>query len=113
MLENQNFGVAIEALKQGKRITREGWNGKSMFVFQRPSDVLPVDMVVNQVKSLPKAVKDYFREVDANSVRDNGEGLKTVSFTAYLCLKATDGSIVNGWFASQTDILANDWCILD
>jgi hypothetical protein len=25
-----NFGKAIEALKQGKRVARKGWNGKNM-----------------------------------------------------------------------------------
>lgn len=25
-----NFGQAIEALKQGKKVTRKGWNGKGM-----------------------------------------------------------------------------------
>ena len=33
MSENLNFGQAIEALKQGKRIARQGWNGKGMFLF--------------------------------------------------------------------------------
>jgi hypothetical protein len=27
-----NFGKAIEALKQGKRVARKGWNGKGMWV---------------------------------------------------------------------------------
>jgi hypothetical protein len=30
-------GQAIEALKQGKLVQRKGWNGKGMFIFQRPS----------------------------------------------------------------------------
>ena len=28
MVDNQNFGQAIEALKEGKRVARQGWNGK-------------------------------------------------------------------------------------
>jgi hypothetical protein len=28
-----NFGEALENLKNGKKITREGWNGKGMYVF--------------------------------------------------------------------------------
>ena len=31
--ENLNFGKAVEALKQGKMVTRAGWNGKGMFLF--------------------------------------------------------------------------------
>ncbi|AXU20769.1 hypothetical protein C7W88_17010 [Novosphingobium sp. THN1] len=29
---NLNFGQALEALKQGKRIARSGWNGKGMWL---------------------------------------------------------------------------------
>lgn len=32
MNENFNFGQAIEALKQGKRVAREGWNSKGMYL---------------------------------------------------------------------------------
>jgi hypothetical protein len=32
-----NFGQAIEALKQGKKVARAGWNGKGMHLeLQRP-----------------------------------------------------------------------------
>ena len=32
-----NFGQAIEALKQGKKVARTGWNGKGMHLeLQRP-----------------------------------------------------------------------------
>lgn len=117
MEENLDFGKALEALKQGKRAARKGWNGKGMFIFQRPADKLPIDMVVDQVKSLPKSVKDYYLKDLLNP--NTGERMPAagpddvVKFTAYLCMKAADGSIVNGWLASQTDILSEDWTILD
>ena len=115
MKNNLNFGQALEAVKEGKLISREGWNGKGMFVFQRPADELPLKIVVQQVKSLPQSVKDFFH---FNCNDDNGNAVpledgKPVKFTAYLCMYAADGSIVNGWLASQTDMLAKDWCILD
>lgn len=106
MNKNLVFGTAIEAAKDGKLIRRSGWNGKGMFVFQRPADNLPIDMVVEKVKSLPQAVKNFF----ANEPHCNED---VVHFTAYLCLKAADGTIVNGWLASQSDMLAEDWEILD
>jgi hypothetical protein len=32
-----NFGQALEALKEGKRVCRSGWNGKGMYLeLQRP-----------------------------------------------------------------------------
>lgn len=34
-----NFGDAIEALKNGDRVTRAGWNGKGMWLtLMRPTD---------------------------------------------------------------------------
>ena len=29
-MEKLDFGAAIKALKEGKRVAREGWNGKGM-----------------------------------------------------------------------------------
>ena len=111
MIKNQNFGQAIQALKEGKRAAREGWNGKGMFIFQRPSDELEVGFIINNVKSLPQSVKDFFKEKDEQETGSE-RGLAKVKFGAYLCMYAADGSIVNGWLASQTDMLSEDWCIL-
>ncbi len=116
MVENQNFGQAIEALKEGKRVARQGWNGKGMFIFERPADVLTQDFIINKVKSLPQSVKDFFQKnVDTGVTEETKNYILQgeVKFGAYLCMYAADGSIVNGWLASQTDILSNDWCILD
>lgn len=112
MLCNQNFGQAIAALKEGKRASRTGWNGKGMFVFERPSDELEIGFIVDKVKSLPASVKDFFRGLDEKEMPSE-RGLIKVKFAPYLCMYAADGSIVNGWLASQSDILAEDWCILD
>lgn len=106
-----NFGDAIKALKEGKMVARKGWNGKGMFVFMRPADEILVPLVVNQVKSLPKSVKDHFY-FNSNPNVPLLEQTETIKFTSYLCMKASDGSIVNGWLASQTDILAEDWEIV-
>jgi hypothetical protein len=118
MYKNLNFGQALEALKKGKRVSRDGWNGKGMFIFMRPADELKIDFVVDKVKSLPQSVKDYYRRdiLDDDGKRLPAESIQdtdVVKFTAYLCLKAFDGTIVNGWLASQTDMLSDDWCILD
>lgn len=112
MVENKNFGQAIEALKQGKRVARQGWNGKGMFIFERPADKLEVDLIINNVKSLPQSVKDFFKSKKEKEALSE-QGLTKVKFGSYLCMYAADGSIVNGWLASQTDMLSNDWCILD
>lgn len=107
-----DFGWAITALKAGKLVTRAGWNGKGMFLFIRPSDELDVDMIVNKVKSLPLALKGYLADKTNPEKRSQDgslDGTSLITFTAYLCMKAADGTIVNGWLASQTDMLATDW----
>lgn len=96
------FGQALERLKEGKLVQRSGWNGKNMFIFMRPADVLDKNFIVSTVKSLPQALKNYYA---ASTEADDTK----VQFTAYLCMKAADGTIVNGWLASQTDMLAKDW----
>lgn len=110
-----SFGQAIESAKHGLLITRKGWNGKGMFVFMRPADELHVSFVANDIKSLPQRVKDYYKQ---DCVDDNGQPIELdaddkVKFTSYLCMKAADGTIVNGWLASQTDMLAEDWVLFD
>lgn len=110
---NVNYGVALEAAKEGKRIARQGWNGKGMFVFQRAADELTIDFMVHTVKSLPQSVKDYFARQTDPEKEDRLNGDDKIKFLPYLCMKAADNSIVNGWLASQTDMLSNDWVILD
>lgn len=101
-----SFGDAIEAVKSGKLVARVGWNGKGMFVFQRPEDSLSTEMIINRVKSLPDSFKKW---VEQNCGESETSMIK---FNSYLCMKAADGSIVNGWLASQTDILSEDWIIV-
>lgn len=105
--ETGTFGQALESLKRGHLVTRKGWNGKGMFIFMRPEDSLPTDMIVNQVKSLPESFKIWVSDNYGDSETDK------IKFTAYLCMKAADGTVVNGWLASQTDMLANDWMIFE
>lgn len=100
------FGEAIEALKEGKLAARKGWNGKGMFIFMRPEAELSTEMIINKVQSLPDAFKKW--------VADNYSDAQTESirFTPYICMKAADNTVVNGWLASQTDMLSEDWEIL-
>ena len=97
----------MAALKEGKLVARSGWNGKGMFIFMRPADTIKIDVIPN-IKSLPQGVKDFF----ANKYEEYGEPHE-IKFLPYLCMKAADESIVNGWLASQTDMLANDWGIIE
>jgi Protein of unknown function (DUF2829) len=99
-----DFGHALAAVKEGKRISRAGWNGKGMFVFQRPGDKLPFS-VIAQVKSLPQSVKSFLLDLP------HEQGV--VEFLPYLCMWSATSEVVNGWLASQSDMQATDWCVLD
>lgn len=109
--KNMNFGQALEALKEGKLVQRSGWNGKGMFIFMRPEDTLTTG-IIGKVKSLPQSAKDWIENNVDDKTNPGESGLTPVKFTAYLCMKAADNTIVNGWLASQTDMLAEDWSIL-
>lgn len=99
------FGEALEAVKEGKLAARAGWNDKGMFIFMRPADELDPQFIINGVKSLPQAYKDTLKGVTFQ------EGEK-VKFRAYLCPKAADNSVVNGWQPNQLDMLTDDWEVI-
>ncbi|MEZ5047494.1 MAG: DUF2829 domain-containing protein [Chitinophagaceae bacterium] len=96
MIQNKNFGQAIEALKQGYRVARQGWNGKGMFLFLLPAGTVPT-----------RAIQDpALREVIEKEIGgDTFEALGSIRmFTA-------DKKILTGWLASQSDMLSEDWVI--
>lgn len=35
-----------------------------------------------------------------------------IKFCSYLCMKDANDNIVNGWLASQSDMLADDWMVV-
>lgn len=85
------FGTALEHLKCGRRITREGWNGKNMFLLLVPmSGFIP-----------GTAASPWPREVFL------GTDL-IVECTPWIGMKTADDKFVP-WLASQTDLLAEDW----
>jgi hypothetical protein len=95
------FGQAIASLRNGFLVRRQRWNGKGMFLFMRPFCQIGDQVIVEEVKSLPWNFKEWVRHHPC-------EGSSRF-FGQYLCMKDADGTIVNGWLASQTDMLADDW----
>lgn len=99
MNELVNFGEALEALKQGYRIQRKGWNGKEMFLFLLPaSDNIPTKAIHD-----PKLKEVIEKEVGGDTFKALGS---IRMFTA-------DKKVLTGWLASQTDMLSEDWVILN
>ena len=86
-----NFGHALEFLKRGQKVARSGWNGKGMFLFL----VNGSTFLVNR----PPLLGIY------------PEGT-TVNYHAHIDMKTAQDTVVP-WLASQTDVLADDWAIVE
>lgn len=84
------FGLAIEALKAGKRIARAGWNGKGMWLF-----------LIQGSNDIAKLHGYGF-----------GEMLGEPTFRDAIFMRTVDNQLVP-WTASQTDVLVEDWQIVD
>lgn len=93
------FGMAIEAMKRGKKVARRGWNGKGMWL------CVPL---CGGPKEIPAT--GIWGKPNAEYAEQNGG---TVKVMPYVTMKAADGSIVMGWLASQTDMLSDDWMIVE
>lgn len=100
MTPRLTFGDALAALKEGKRAAREGWNGKGMFIFLNKGSVASLP----ERDTTIEGISDHLFELG-----DDG----TVTRLPNLNMRAASGSTVTGWLASQTDLLAEDWEILD
>lgn len=91
MEPTMNFGSALQALKNGQKVAREGWNGKGMFLFLVPGSVFKVNR--------------------APLLGIYPEG-REINYRPHIDMKTVDGEIVP-WVASQTDVLAEDWCVVE
>lgn len=95
-----DFSDALRALKDGKRVARAGWNGKGMFITIQHGN-MPADVPVEAA----------YGGVPINLFEPGAHG--TVVRMPNLNMRAADGATVTGWLASQTDMLAEDWTIVE
>ena len=82
-METRDFGWALRQLHSGRRICRDGGNGKGLWL------------------GLVKAGEWTF----TNGQWDN------YPCAPFIAIKSADSRIVP-WLASQTDILATDWAVM-
>ena len=93
-----DFGQALQFLKAGKKVARAGWNGKGMWLAYSPgSKKLPA----NKFWAGPN--RDY-----ANTMSE-----QCADVLPCITMKTATGEILMGWLASQTDMLANDWQVVE
>lgn len=79
-----DFGAALNALREGRRVCRSGWNGKGMWLVL----VIAWD---GETRALVGASHERL---------------------PFIAMKTADDKIVP-WLASQTDLLATDWGVLE
>lgn len=84
------FGLAVEALKKGLNVARAGWNGKGMWLF-----------LIQGSNDIAKLHGYGF-----------GEYLGEPTFRDAIFMRTTDNQLVP-WTASQTDVLAEDWTLVE
>lgn len=78
-----DFGWALEQLRLGERVIREGWNGKGMWLALQLPDA-------DSKMTLPYIYIEY---PDGHSAYPNGARVP--------------------WLASQTDLLSFDWRLFE
>lgn len=99
-----DIGQAVEALKNGHRVRRAGWNGKGMWLALTAGLELQTGSPALRGAALHRA---------AEVVSEAGTMDKRTFRTGdHIDMRAADGTLVIGWLASQTDMLATDWEIV-
>lgn len=82
------FGKALELLKEGKRVQRQGWNGKGQYI------------------ELATCISYINGKKEEINVEHDDIGNKAIAFVG------TSGVQI-GWLASQADRLAEDWEVVE
>lgn len=95
-METRDFGSAIKALKNGYKVAREGWNGKGMYLWLMPATTVPAEWC-----------KEPHLKQLAETNGGSYEALGTIR------MKTADNKVLTGWLASQTDMLAEDWTVVE
>lgn len=97
--DNMDFSDALRMLKQGKRMSREGWNGKGMFIFATMGRDVPIsEWMAEDYAHRPTPIE-----------KDRGY----VTLLPHIDMYTSDGKRCTGWLASQTDLFAEDWVIIE
>lgn len=83
-----NFGLALEELKNGNKVARKGWNGKGQYI------------------ELAKNISYKNSNGETVNAEHESIGNKAIAFVG------TSG-VQLGWLASQADMLADDWEVVE
>jgi len=99
----RGLGWALEQLEAGKRVAREGWNGKGMWL----SLSVSYENTLAAARSVP--ADSFWSDNNRDYAKELG-GYATV--LPCITMKTASGEILMGWLASQSDMLAKDWVVV-
>jgi hypothetical protein len=94
-----NFGQAIAALKDGKRVARDGWNGKGMFILQAGGYSVHKD----NLRAGGPITKKFLES----------RGVDEMVIQHHFDMWTAQNQYQTGWLASQSDMQADDWMIVE
>jgi len=89
-----DFSQALQLLKEGKKLRRKGWNGKGMWIVLMPALYLEPGMVNGRTR----------KHIGENTPLDS---------QPYFAMWTAQGKWQPGWLASQADLLAEDWEVVE
>lgn len=120
-IDKLTFGLAIEALKLGKKVCRAGWNGKGMYL--KLVQGYPVNGHLNA--AVPVSDENELPGLSVPELNPDGTPNKTQGnpgqMLSHIVMKTAGDSKYWGegysdyvpWLASQTDVLSEDWEIVE
>ena len=86
--DSMPVGLAVEAMKKGKRVKRKGWNGKNQYI------------------QLATGISYKSADGEIVNCEHDAIGNQAIAFVG------TSG-VQMGWLASHADMLAEDWVCVD
>lgn len=91
-----DFGHALHFLKAGRRVRRAGWNGKGMYLWLLPAAIVKAE---------------WCREPHLKAMAEANGG--EIEALGSIRMFTADKKVLTGWLASQTDMLSEDWEIIE
>lgn len=99
-INKMSFGIAIQALKFGLSVAREGWNGKNLCVFKQVPAHIGSD-IIPKMQSLPDTAKEIIL---------GGNGF--IDYTSQCLIYNKETGRADSWVPSISDVFAEDWYIV-
>lgn len=98
LTHDMTFGQALDALKAGQKASRRNWNGKGQYIYMTKGSNIPCCHLKADTRKM------------LDGLFDNDD---TVAIMPHIDLKNAQNQLTIGWAPTQTDMLSNDWYIVE